>query len=353
MHGSAGITWIPLPALFTLLVVTERNLPPPEVTVLPPSITCVIPAYNREASIGRAIRSAMDQLSPPVEIIVVDDGSTDGTKAAVDGFGSRVRCITQENQGCASARNRGVHESQTEWVAFLDSDDYWTPSHLEKMNQAISDTQGKADYYFANIQRTASEGGLDQWQHAHFSIVTDWQFKANGQDWLLRPRIPMMLQAAVFSRERFMQKGGLWEDLRTREDTHCFLTHGIGQPICAVNHLGTVMTADEGASNRLTDAMGPTSISYWEHSVRLWRDVLSHSPDLDNPGRRLLEFRLFVAHWRLMRLSIRAGHPWTGTLNSLAAFRVSRRLFAQSLLRCRPAEHDIVPSDAIGEGLPD
>ena len=318
-----------------------------------PTIACVIPAYNREGSIERAVRSALDQTVPPQEIIVVDDGSTDGTQSVVAAFGSSVRCITQENAGCASARNRGVHEAQSEWVAFLDSDDYWTPHHLEKMELAISETRGEADYYFANVQRPATEGELDQWQLAHFSIAGDWKLKRDGQHWVLRPRIPMMLQGTVFCRERFLTKGGLWEELRSREDTHCFLAHGTGYPLCAVNHIGTIMTADAKPSNRLTGTIDPTSDAYWLYSVQLWRDLADRLSGLSKPSRKLLEFRLFKAHWSLMLIAIRSGHPWKATLYSMAALRVSPHFFLGKVSGRRLTEKDIVPSNAIDEGLPD
>ncbi len=317
----------------------------------PSAITCVIPAYNRESLVARAVRSALDQTSAPSEIIIVDDGSTDGTVDAVGQFGSPVRCITQENRGCASARNRGVQESQTEWVAFLDSDDYWTPHHLEKIEAAISATHGEADYYFANVQRPGNEGGVNQWRRAHFDVDEDWKLNENGQDWVLRPRIPMMLQGAVFSRERFLQKGALWEEPRTREDTHCFMTHSIGYPVCAVRHLGAVMTADAPAEARLTrGVLKRRSIPYWEHSLRIWEDVLRQHPQLEGAGYELLRHRLFLAHWRLSLLSLAAGRPIQFALQALAALTTAPKLLVSSLLRCRPPEHAIVPWDATDEG---
>jgi glycosyltransferase involved in cell wall biosynthesis len=74
----------------------------------------------------------MSQTSAPAEVIVVDDGSTDNTADVVKSFGSRVRYICQENAGVAAARNRGVAESSSELIAFLDADDTWEPTKLEK-----------------------------------------------------------------------------------------------------------------------------------------------------------------------------------------------------------------------------
>jgi len=91
------------------------------------NISVVIPAYNAEKWIGRAITSVLKQTVKPAEVIVVDDGSHDGTNAVVKSMGDRVRYIHQANSGAALARNRGIEESNAEWLAFLDADDEWLP----------------------------------------------------------------------------------------------------------------------------------------------------------------------------------------------------------------------------------
>lgn len=94
------------------------------------TISAVIPAYNAAPVIGRAIESVLAQRRPADEVIVVDDGSTDGTGQAVQRFGDRVRYIRQENAGASAARNTGIEAARSEWIAFLDGDDEWLPDHL-------------------------------------------------------------------------------------------------------------------------------------------------------------------------------------------------------------------------------
>ena len=96
------------------------------------SVSVVIPTYNYGRFIADAIRSVLAQSRPPSEIIVVDDGSTDETAFLVGTFGNRVRYIRQDNEGVCAARNRGVSESTSELIAFLDADDTWEPTNLEK-----------------------------------------------------------------------------------------------------------------------------------------------------------------------------------------------------------------------------
>lgn len=99
---------------------------------MPKSVAVVIPTYNYGRFLADAIRSVLDQTRPPSEIIVVDDGSTDETPVVVTAFGKEVRYIHQDNAGICATRNRGVSESTSEIIAFLDADDTWEPTNLEK-----------------------------------------------------------------------------------------------------------------------------------------------------------------------------------------------------------------------------
>src|SRR5450759_2144524 len=92
----------------------------------------VIPLYNKEATVERAIRSALSQTIQDFEIIVVDDGSTDnGAKVVASIDDHRIRLIHQKNQGVSVARNRGIAEAKYDLIAFLDADDEWLPDFLK------------------------------------------------------------------------------------------------------------------------------------------------------------------------------------------------------------------------------
>ncbi len=103
------------------------------------SVSVIIPTYNYGRFINEAIESALGQTYPPPEVIVVDDGSTDDTEAVVRSFGERVKYIRQENAGVCAARNYGVAESSGELIAFLDADDIWEPTKLEKQLARFSE----------------------------------------------------------------------------------------------------------------------------------------------------------------------------------------------------------------------
>jgi glycosyltransferase involved in cell wall biosynthesis len=95
------------------------------------TVSVIIPTHNYGRYIGAAIQSVLSQTRPAVEIIVIDNGSTDDTREKVAGFGGPVKYFYQEDAGVSVARNRGVAESTGELIAFLDADDYWEPRCLE------------------------------------------------------------------------------------------------------------------------------------------------------------------------------------------------------------------------------
>ena len=95
------------------------------------SISAVIPAYNAETYIARAIDSVLAQTCPVDEIIVVDDGSTDKTAGIARSYGDKVKLIQQPNAGVSAARNTGIFAATGDWIAFLDADDEWLPNKIE------------------------------------------------------------------------------------------------------------------------------------------------------------------------------------------------------------------------------
>ena len=106
-------------------------------------ISVIIPVYNRREVVGRAIRSVLAQTWTEREVIVVDDGSEDGSGDSIRAaFGSSVRLLVQpRNRGVSAARNRAIEAARGEWLAFLDSDDEWLPTKLEKQMEALRATR--------------------------------------------------------------------------------------------------------------------------------------------------------------------------------------------------------------------
>lgn len=104
-----------------------------------PLISVIMPAYNARPYLDQAIRSVLEQDYPHIELIVVDDGSTDGTPELAEQFGERVRVMRQKNAGPAAARNRGIAASRGELIAFLDADDVWLPGKASMQVRYLQD----------------------------------------------------------------------------------------------------------------------------------------------------------------------------------------------------------------------
>lgn len=110
-------------------------------------ISIVIPLFNKKDCVRKTMDSVLAQSFKDFEVIVVDDGSIDGSAEVVSSIpDDRIRLITKVNGGPSSARNRGIEEAQGNFVSFIDADDVWAPDHLESLVQLISDFPDAAVY---------------------------------------------------------------------------------------------------------------------------------------------------------------------------------------------------------------
>jgi glycosyltransferase involved in cell wall biosynthesis len=128
------------------------------------SVSVVIPTYNLAPLLGGAVESVRAQSWPELEIIVVDDGSTDETAELLERLARAggLRWFRQENAGAAEARNRGIREARGDWVAFLDADDFWLPGKLAAQFEALEAKPSAAFSYTDVLVRRedGSEGEL-------------------------------------------------------------------------------------------------------------------------------------------------------------------------------------------------
>ena len=113
-------------------------------------ISVIIPAYNRERYLAETIKSVFAQTYRPIEIIVVDDGSTDGTADVARNFSEAVRYFFQPNSGCGSALNTGVKKAEGDFLSFIGSDDLWTEKKLTLQMKALK-TDSETDMVFGYV----------------------------------------------------------------------------------------------------------------------------------------------------------------------------------------------------------
>jgi glycosyltransferase involved in cell wall biosynthesis len=111
-----------------------------------PRISIVMPCYNSEAFVAAAVDSVLAQTCQDFELIVIDDGSTDGSAAILASYGERLRVLRQPNHGVSAARNVGIAAARGEFIGFLDADDWWEPDFLEAMLGGMSDPRTAIAY---------------------------------------------------------------------------------------------------------------------------------------------------------------------------------------------------------------
>ncbi len=125
------------------------------------NFSVVIPTYNRAELVTRAVKSALEQVEPGDEIIVVDDGSTDDTEAQLGQFGNLIHYIKIKNSGAGAARNRGISAASRDLIAFLDSDDEWMPGKLA-LHRALFESSAATFFAFSDFASKDSEGRISR-----------------------------------------------------------------------------------------------------------------------------------------------------------------------------------------------
>lgn len=208
-----------------------------------PHFSVIIPVYNNAETLGRAIESVLKQDYPAHEIIVVDDGSTDDSAAVARRYGAPVKLVQQPNAGVSAARNLGAQTAESEWLAFLDADDWYYPARLglyaaliRQMPQAGFLT-GDFDYRDENNVRLGGSMEktvlgrrlLEQCDDSRFSRMDADDFgdfiAAHFGD----------THTLTLRRETFMQLGGYDTRYQVCEDVH-FLVR-----LCAISHCAGVV----------------------------------------------------------------------------------------------------------------
>jgi len=176
-------------------------------------VSVVIPTYNYGQFIAGAIEGALEQTRPPDEIVVVDDGSIDNTEIIVSEFGTEVRYIKQDNAGVCAARNKGVAESCGELIAFLDADDIWEPTKIEKqLAKFVQDPE--IGLVHCGMREFDSATGET------VGMIIDGQEGWIADELVLweRPAIVVSGSATMVSRKAFDEAGGYDTRLKVGED---------------------------------------------------------------------------------------------------------------------------------------
>lgn len=197
---------------------TSFLAPSPPAALAPspaPDFAVIVAAYEAEGSIGEAIESALAQTLPAKEIVVCDDGSSDGTAAAVAQFGDRVRLIRQPNRGPAAARNAAIAAATAEFVVNLDSDDLLLPGNLAARADLLSQ---RPDLDIVVTDGLVEIDGVVKRR----LYEPHWRFETADQRREILERC-FIAPFWALRRERFLAAGAFDEEISHVEDWECFI----------------------------------------------------------------------------------------------------------------------------------
>jgi len=182
-----------------------------------PLVSAVIPTYNRASVVTEAIDSILQQTYSRVEVIVVDDGSTDETREVLSKYGDRITVIYQENSGPSAARNRGIAAAKGEFIGFLDSDDVWLPTKLEKQVALLNRCGESVPCCLCNIMMNWSDGPRSSFDIAWLRSDEPDGIWTNVSE-VVATRFVLSNQGILIRSSALRQLGGFDEGLRYLED---------------------------------------------------------------------------------------------------------------------------------------
>ncbi|MDZ4814889.1 MAG: glycosyltransferase family A protein [Verrucomicrobiota bacterium] len=247
------------------------------------SISVIIPTYNYGALLPAAIESVRLQTEPAGEVIVVDDGSTDGTERLVRDQFPDVRYIRQENAGVAVARNRGVQEASGKFVAFLDPDDLWFPWKLQFQKEFLNRERA----VFAASDAVYFSGEAPIPTQPQSGVKVDW---FSFQDLYLKNRITT--STVVCSREEFLSLGGFDSRYKGTEDYDLWLRWAKRGPLPVQHTETTAYRVHEGSLSHRLESME-------EQVLRILEEHASLKPTVGILTRRKAEaYLMFQTAWQ-------------------------------------------------------
>jgi glycosyltransferase involved in cell wall biosynthesis len=271
-----------------------------------PKVSVLIPTFNNGRYIHEAIDSVLSQDFKDLEIVVVDDGSTDNTKEVLKKYGPAVRYIYQENKGISGARNRGILESKGEYIAFLDSDDVWLDSTKLTQQVAIFENNPNVGIVYSKMMMVNDKG-------EQLGLKPD---KPNGQNFKELIEIGGHLPTSTLvARKVCFEKAGLFDEtLPILEDFDMWLR--ISRLYEIVENKGKVFGYYHKRDNKVTR---DKSINY-KAQVLLLQKILRDFPEAPE---NLVKRRLVENQYMLSRVYYEQGKYKEAFLNVSQALRTA------------------------------
>lgn len=281
-----------------------------------PIISVIIPTYNREKTINRAIESVLSQTFKEYEIIVIDDGSIDNTKYIISQYIKNIKYHYQNNAGPSKARNIGIDLAIGKWIAFLDSDDLWFPDKLKiQFEEAIKANCDACfhdvvfydmDEYMNNFERYIDYGFINKYinlnQNSKFtsSVLLNDAYKRlmKSQELFLTPTL-------LIKRNVIKNMGGYLESLRSSEDYELYYRLAVKNKILYLYKKLTICNIDP---KRIYDKESMYEDRIEAIKISLRERILENDINLSSLAKQglLYQLRCLAGHYRKSGIKMKA-----------------------------------------------
>jgi glycosyltransferase involved in cell wall biosynthesis len=283
-----------------------------------PKVSVVIATYNRANYVRETVESVFRQGFHDYELIVVDDGSTDGTRKVLEPYDSQVRYIYQDNAGPAAARNAGVRHAKAPWLAFQDSDDLSEPDHLATLYAYASEHSG-CGMVFAN---GAYLSGPEHKRETIIPAKKSHRLASEGvrlRD--LFDRSLVRLQASLISKAAYCSVGGHDESLRICMDLDLSFRLLMNYPVAYLDRVVFLYRKHEGNIGRNEELR-------LIENIRVIQKLIEQFPNAKQElGERRIAKRMAYRYYRLAKARWKRGR-WT---EARGAIREATSLYPASL----------------------
>lgn len=263
-----------------------------------PFFSIILPTFNRAHMLPVAIASLIGQTYDDWELIIVDDGSTDNTKAVVDDFNeSRILYKWQENQERSAARNAGIKIAKGRYICFLDSDDYFLSNHLSNLYKKIEKKEFPESVFMTGLKKCEINGTLlsitnplPERENLHIFIL---------ENFLTVPSQSLAVRRTIFSKHRFPPNFSLWED------THLWIRVLSEYALFNIEHPSVVIVshAGSGINAGVEQVLLQTVCAYKNAVDDLFKDHLKGETNVESLKTNYLDskFRMLLYYARQNR----------------------------------------------------
>lgn len=257
-----------------------------------PLISVIIPLFNKENSVERAIDSVLGQTVSEIEVVVINDGSTDDSLNVVSRFlDSRIVLIEQINAGVAAARNSGIEKATSDLIAFLDADDEWEPDYIESILSLAAQYPQCAVYATSYILRDGNDTALP---HISFPAVRGIIY-----DYFLMARKgspPLWTSAVTVRKKAILSIGAFTKGVRTGEDLLCWAKLAQNYSIAFLDQPKAVYNFPLNLGADSDVRMPDTHDRVYQGLVDLYRS--------EPAGERKKSINRYIGHWCKIRMHL-------------------------------------------------